>query len=249
MKDKKRKLGNCPCSVLTQGSLRNKLTQQTGRRGGTNFSWDDAKDAKLWASRNRKEPRRSDGNERWGEPGWLGGDERGGGRRTALELRAEGRALPSGRAGSAEAEAERRGGAVSARRQAECSGPRPGHVRTRERGPGPPEPGARRRPPRRGSPQGRGYGAGGPRRPGWPELGKGRGERAFGECSRGTANSLVVRLEVGDTLERAPIGGQAETSDEKFPGRPNLRAHVALKFFRISLETVMGMAGGTVGVG
>lgn len=47
--------------------------------------------------------------------------------------------------------------------RAECSGRRPGHVRTRGRGPRPPKPGAQRRPP---EPQNCGYGAWGAGSPG-----------------------------------------------------------------------------------
>lgn len=97
-----------------------------------------------------------------------------------------------------------RGGAVSARQRAECSGQRPGHVRTRGRGPRPPRLGARRRPPELGSPRGCGYGAGGAGGRGAPAHGSGAGE--LGAAGTGLGGAAPARQKSSSALTREEAG-------------------------------------------
>ena len=131
------------------------------------------------------------GRERRGEEGGRGGKGRGERKDTRRRAERGGREAGGCRGGAGGGPGGRGagwGGAVSARRRAECSGRRPGHVRTRGRGPRPPRPGARRRPPEAGSPRGCGYGAGG------------AGGRAGG------ASSQIARWALGNLVPPGPAG-------------------------------------------
>lgn len=149
---------------------------------------------------------------------------------------------PAGRAGRAGGGGAA-GGAVSARRREECSGRRPGHVRTRGRGPRRPRPGARRRPPESGSRRGCGYGAGRRRGSGRREPGRAGGGRQLTARAPAPGNLGAP----ADLPGSGPGAGQGrKSSPGADPRGGRARVRVGLKFW-ISLEwpwARLGVGGG-----
>lgn len=160
-----------------------------------------------------------------GLPGRLGGTERGPGRRMRKKPGGERRFCGVGGSGGKLAQREgdahrgqprrtgRRGGAAGAGRgagrrcqceqRAECSGRRPGHVRTRGRGPRPPKRGAQRHPP---EPRKCGYGA-------WSAGSRG------GRIGVGWGSRLVPGSWAGNFVPPLPSpgeGAQAQGGEKKF---------------------------------